>query len=91
MSQVPALVVPVLDQYCPAQHIHAGRFIPLLPEHMTDIFSLYLYYGSRAAEPARVRRFIDLAVDRLTDNAEFVLGTDELIKAQAQGIETLRR
>lgn len=74
-----------------AQHIRAGRLVPLLPEHMTDFFSLFLYYGSRAAQPARVRRFIDLAVDRLTDNAEFVLGTDELIKAQAQGIEALQR
>ncbi|MNE88642.1 hypothetical protein D3C80_1859690 [compost metagenome] len=52
---------------------------------MTDVHSLFLYYGSRAAQPARVRRFIDLAVERLTDNPAFVLGADELRLAHANG------
>ncbi len=69
-----------------AGHIRAGHLVPLLLEHMTDFFSLYLYYGSRVAQPARVRCFIDLVVDRLTDNAQFVLSGEELIVAQAKSV-----
>lgn len=69
-----------------AGHIRAGHLVPLLLEHMTDFFSLYLYYGSRVAQPARVRCFIDLVVDRLTDNAQYVLNDDELIVAQAKSV-----
>jgi DNA-binding transcriptional LysR family regulator len=71
--------------------IRAGRLVPLLLEHLSDIYSLFVYYGSRTAQPARVRRFIDLAVDRLTDNADFVLSNNELTLAQASGMEGLRR
>ncbi len=34
-----------------AAHIRAGRLVPLLLDHMTDMYSLFLYYGSRAASP----------------------------------------
>lgn len=64
-----------------APYIRAGRLVPVLPEHLADSYSLFIYYGSRAALPARVRRFIDLAVDRLTDNREFMMSQDELIQA----------
>ncbi|MBV8649253.1 LysR family transcriptional regulator [Paludibacterium sp.] len=65
--------------------IRAGRLVPILLDHLSDHYSLFVYYGSRAAQPARVRRFIDLAVERLTDNPDFVLGHDELIGAAAKG------
>lgn len=68
-----------------AAHIRAGRLVPLLLEHMADNYNLYLYYGSRVAQPARVRCFIDLAVERLTDTHDFVLGADELASAFAKG------
>jgi len=61
-----------------APYIRAGRLVPLLAEHVADGYSLFIYYGSRAAQPARVRRFIDLAVDRLTDSRDFVLSAAEL-------------
>ncbi|GAA5175977.1 oxidative stress response transcriptional regulator OsaR [Niveibacterium umoris] len=60
-----------------APHIRAGRLVPLLAEHVADGYSLFIYYGSRAL-PARVRRFIDLAVDRLTGSNDFVLSAEEL-------------
>lgn len=72
-----------------ASHIRSGRLVPLLLEHMTDVHSLFVYYGSRTAQPARVRSFIDLVVERLTDNTEFVLAEDELLIAHTQGIGTL--
>jgi len=70
--------------------IRTGRLVPLLLESISEDFSLFIYYGSRAAQPARVRRFIDLAVDRLTDNAEFVFSDDELRRAQAKGMAMLK-
>ena len=57
---------------------------------MSDVLNLYIYYGSRTAQPARVRAFIELAVDRLTDNAEFVLSDEELAQSHGRGMETLR-
>lgn len=73
-----------------APHIRAGRLVPLLLEHVSDAYKLYLYYGSRAAQPARVRRFIELAVERLSDNQDFVLGADELALAHEKGMAALR-
>ena len=69
-----------------ATHIRAGRLVPLLLEHMADVHNLFVYYGSRTAQPARVRSFIDLVVERLTNNAEFVLAHDELVNANVRGI-----
>ncbi|WP_153115473.1 LysR family transcriptional regulator [Rhodocyclus tenuis] len=61
-----------------APHIRAGRLRPLLLQHMTDHMGVYLYYGSRRAQPARVRRFIEFALDRLGNQSEFVLNEPEL-------------
>jgi DNA-binding transcriptional LysR family regulator len=68
-----------------AAHIRAGRLVPLLIEHIVDHYNLYLYFGSRTAIPARVRCFIDLAVERLSDSHDFVLNTEELTNA-SQGV-----
>lgn len=72
-----------------APHIRAGRLVPLLLDHLSDAYSLYLYYGSRMAQPARVRRFIDLAVERLTDNRDFIFGVGELAQVHAKGVASL--
>lgn len=72
-----------------APHIRAGRLAPLLLEHVSDAYNFYLYYGSRAAQPARVRCFIDLAVERLTDSRDFVLGAEELMLAHTNGMAAL--
>jgi len=69
-----------------APHIRAGRLVPLLIEHISDVYSLYLYYGSRTAQPARVRRFIELAVERLSNSTDFVLEDKELVLAHAKGV-----
>jgi DNA-binding transcriptional LysR family regulator len=68
-----------------ASLIRSGRLVPLLLEHMTAHLSLFVYYGSRAAQPARVRRFIDLTVERLTESHDFVLSNEELVSAHAKG------
>jgi DNA-binding transcriptional LysR family regulator len=58
--------------------VRAGRLVPLLTQHVTSHLGLYVYYGSRVAQPARVRAFIDLAVVRIAGNAQFFLQPHEL-------------
>jgi len=72
-----------------ASLIRSGRLVPLLLDHMTDNLSLFIYYGSRAAQPARVRRFIDLVVERLTESKDFILTNEELVSARAKGMANL--
>jgi len=59
--------------------VRAGRLVPLLTAHVCDHLALYLYYGSRVAQPARVRAFIDLAIERLADNPQLFLQPQELV------------
>ena len=68
-----------------APHIRAGQLVPLLVEHMPDRYSYFVYYGSRNAQPARVRAFIDLVVERLVNTSEYVLSEAEL-QAAARGL-----
>jgi DNA-binding transcriptional LysR family regulator len=72
-----------------ASLIRSGRLVPLLLEHMTDNLSLFIYYGSRAAQPARVRHFIDLVVERLTESKDFILTNEELVSAHSNGMAVL--
>jgi DNA-binding transcriptional LysR family regulator len=72
-----------------AEHIRAGRLVPLLLEHSTDHISLFIYYGSRTAQPSRVRAFIDLAVERLGHNPAYVLTAEELAAAHSRGLKAL--
>lgn len=59
-------------------YIRSGQLVPLLVEHVPDRASYFVYYGSKMAQPARVRAFIDLAIARLTNNPEHVLSAQEL-------------
>jgi DNA-binding transcriptional LysR family regulator len=71
-----------------APYIRAKQLVPLLVEHIPDRYSYFVYYGSRSAQPARARAFIDLVVKRLVDNSEYVLSTKEL-RAAARSIRKL--
>ena len=62
--------------------VRAGRLVPLLTQHVTDHLGLHVYYGSRSAQPARARAFIDLAVERLVGNTQFFLEPHELAPAK---------
>ena len=71
-----------------APYIRAKQLLPLLVEHIPQRYSYFVYYGSRSAQPARARAFIDLAVQRLADHSEYVLSMKEL-RAAARGIRAL--
>jgi DNA-binding transcriptional LysR family regulator len=62
--------------------VRSGQLVPVLTEHVAEHLSLYLYYGSRIAQPARVRAFIDLVVERVAGNAAFFLEPHELKPAK---------
>lgn len=64
-----------------ATHIREGRLVPLLLPHMTDHIGVHVYYGSRTAQPRRVRAFIDLVIERLAGAPTPVLSHKELSQA----------
>lgn len=71
-------VIGQLTNLSAAEHIRAGRLVPLLLPNISAQYGIYLSYGSRTEQPNRVRAFIDLAVARLQDAPAFVLGSEEL-------------
>ena len=78
-------IIGVLTGVTAADHVRSGRLVPLLTRYMADHLSLHVYYGSRRSQPARVRAFIDLAVEMMKDNPAFVLSPKELAAAEAKG------
>lgn len=83
-------VMGLLSGVAAAAHIRSGRLVPLLTEHVDAQSSAFVYYGSRAAQPVRVRAFIDLAVKRLAGNTDYVLSAEELAAAEAKGRAALK-
>ena len=77
-------VIGQLTAIACADHVRSGRLVPLLTEHVVEQASAFVYYGSRAAQPRRVRAFIDLAVKRLAGNPALVLSDQELAVAEAR-------
>lgn len=75
-------VIGQLSSVTAAPFVRAGRLVPILIGHAADYASFFIYYGSRTAQPARVRAFIDLVVERLVDNTDYVLSAKELAAAE---------
>lgn len=88
-SVVAGKVLGQLAGVTAAPYIRSGQLVPLLVEYMPDSYGYFVYYGSRNAQPARVRAFVDLAVERLIDNREYVLSARELAAA-ARGARALQ-
>lgn len=61
-----------------APYIRSGQLVPVLVEHMPNYASYFVYFGSRSSQPARARAFIDLALQRLGETCEYVLGPKDL-------------
>ena len=80
-------VIGQLTAIACASHVRSGRLMPLLTEHVVEQASAFVYYGSRAAQPRRVRAFIDLAVDRLAGNPALVLSDQKLAVAEARSLD----
>ena len=78
-------VIGLMSGIIAAPHIRAGRLIPLMTNHVSDHFGVYIYYGSRVAQPTRVRAFIDTTLECLRDAADFILSAEELKIAENLG------
>jgi DNA-binding transcriptional LysR family regulator len=68
-----------------APYIRSGQLVPVLLDHMPDIASYFVYFGSKTSQPARARAFIDLAVQRLAGTPDCVLSDQELRNKLASG------
>ena len=84
-------VVAQVSVMAAASLIRSGQLVPLLTRHATDHMKLYLYYGSRRAQPSRVRQFIDFAVEQLGDSTRFVLSAKELSALEPKAPKRGRR
>lgn len=84
-------VIGLLSGLSAAAHIRSGRLVPLLVTHATDHMSVHIYYGSRSAQPTRVRAFIDIAVEQLIGNTTYVFDPKELAAAEARGRKAAKR
>jgi DNA-binding transcriptional LysR family regulator len=71
-----------LANFSAASHVRTGRLVPVLHKHMSADIGLHIYYGSRVAQPKRVRAFLDLAIARLHDSPNYVLSSKEVATAQ---------
>ena len=71
-----------LANFSAASHLRSGRLVPVLHKHMSADMGLHIYYGSRVAQPKRVRAFLDLAIARLHDSPNYVLSSKEVATAQ---------
>ena len=84
-------VIGQLSNMSAAAAIRSGELVPALLQHMSAHIGLHLYYGSRTAQPKRVRAFIDLALQRLLNTPAYVLNAKELAQAAAAGARPARR
>lgn len=64
-----------------APYIRDGRLVPLLTDHIPEYGNYSVYFGSRTSQPVRTRAFIDLAVQRLVGNPDYVL-SEELLRSK---------
>ena len=63
-------------------YIRAGKLIPVLMDYMPDVASYFVYFGSRKSQPARVRAFVDLALEHFANNPDYQLTAQELALAK---------
>lgn len=83
-------VIGQLAGFSAASHIRSGRLVPVLLEHMSSHIGLHIYYGSRTAQPKRIRAFLDLAFARLLDSNDYVLADKELARFLARSKRSSR-
>lgn len=78
-------VMALLTAVAAAPLIRSGQLVPLLTRHVDDSSGAFIYYGSRPAQPSRVKAFIELAMKRMVNNSAYVMTAEELNSAEANG------
>nr|WP_246279073.1 LysR family transcriptional regulator [Paraburkholderia ultramafica] len=72
-----------LGSFNATPHIRTGRLVALLPQHITEYGTVYIYYGHRTEQPLRLKTFIDFMIERMAGNTNFFLDPSELRAARA--------
>lgn len=78
LATLAGLGIGQLDSINATPFIRSGDLVPLLVRHTSERMGLYLYYAQRRDMPARVRRFIDFAAERLKGGTSFHVPLSEL-------------
>jgi DNA-binding transcriptional LysR family regulator len=84
-------VIAQLTGIACAEHLRAGRLVPVLVQHASTPVSIFIYYGSRPAQPARVRAFIDLVVAQIKEFEGYVVGARDLAAMSRSAIKREHR
>ncbi|MBC3475010.1 LysR family transcriptional regulator [Pseudomonas taiwanensis] len=71
-------VLGQIDSINAAAALRAGELIPVMLNTLSERMGLYIYYAQRADMPARIRTFIDFAIEKLLESKEFCLPQQEL-------------
>lgn len=88
-SEVDAVLhglgIGLLDSINAHHYIKTGELIPIFPDSILSKRGLYLIFSQKESIPARVRLFIDFAVENLLDNKIYYFSNTELkiLKARA--------
>lgn len=75
---VAGMGIGQIDSINATAAIRSGQLVPLLTPYVSNRMGLHLYFAQRADMPARVRRFIDFAVDQLSGGDTFNIPAGEL-------------
>ena len=71
-------VIGQVANFAAAEHLRAGRLVPVLLPWISAHIRLHVYYGSRTAQPKRVRAFLDLVLAKLLNSTAYSLTEKEL-------------
>jgi len=77
-SVISGVGVGQFDAIAIAEHVRAGRLVPILVDHLFDDEWFLIAWSSHEALAPQAQAFVDLATSRLSDSSEFVLRPDEL-------------
>lgn len=71
-------VISQLSSLSVTHLIRERKLVPLFIKNITDHMHIHIYYGTKHKQPLKVRKFIDLAVNRLKNNKNLTLSKQEL-------------
>jgi DNA-binding transcriptional LysR family regulator len=80
-----------IDSINAAAAVRAGHLVPALTEFVSERMGLYLFYPHRNDMPARVRRFIEFAIERLHGSTEYCVPAEVLQRLAQHRVDDPQR
>lgn len=91
LAVAAGLGIGQLDSINTAALLREQRLVPLLCQHVSERYGVYLYYPPRNGQPLRVRRFIDYVLGAVRGGDAFRFRAGELEALQQRFRRTLKR